>query len=197
MSKIFIIIGIVIAIIAAGAGVYIYIKNSADGGSEMTITESLNELIASNKSVTCTVLDNTSGSEIDYKIYVTEGKIRQDQTISSDGETLSNHSLIKDGYAYTWETGSNNGVKIYVGDMSDQSFSDSRNINIDFVRGFNMNCKETIDDYSVFELPSNITFQTFMDGSGEIQATSDQCAICDLYPVEEMKTDCRAQFKCQ
>jgi hypothetical protein len=196
MNKTLIIAGVVLAIIAIGTGVFFYARDLSNG-AELTIGDSLDDLLSSGKEMTCSASDNASGSEVDMKIYVAEGKIRQDQTVSSDGQTIDSHTLIRDGYSYSWEDGKNEGIKMYVGEMGEQSVNNPQSVNLNLPEGFKMNCRKSIDDYSVFETPSNVVFQTFMDESGGVYGTKEICAMCDIMESEALKQACRMDLNCQ
>lgn len=184
-NKGFIGVGVIIAIVAvlavAGGGYAVWKSKGAERANDKAI-ENANEnsavkgedstnpsgkkmafssFIKQGGSYKCTVHQNVAGSDADGIVYLDDGRIRADYTVSYNGTTMTGSSVIKDGYAYTWTSLTPTGFKIAVkddmknGDIS--ASSGSYSWSADQIGDYD--CVAWKADASLFTIPSNITFQ--------------------------------------
>lgn len=166
---------------------------------------SLQELVASGKSQTCTYsYSDESVGKMEGTVYVSGGKMRGDYSIEGAEGKAMNGSMIYDGkYMYTWSSAMPQGMKIAVSDDMKQATSSSTNQqSIDMQKKMNYSCKSWTADTSKFTPPSDVTFREFAIPSlspGQSapggEQTTNNCGACNSLP-NEAKEACLTAMKC-
>lgn len=130
-------IGLIVALIAAG-GVYYFMSSSpADTENEQsattsegtnateaqqidgTFTGSFQELVGRNGSFTCTFTHESDRAVSSGTIYVADDRVRGDFTTETQDMNAESHMIQKGGYMYTWSSMSPQGFKMAVPEGSD------------------------------------------------------------------------------
>ncbi len=179
---------------------------SAGNNSASNIVEaSIKSFLTNGNSVSCTYSNDIEGVNMSGKLYANAGKIRQDFETQAENMNISGHMIMDSADAYMWTDQMDLGFKFSVADMPTpgaQQNTQTPDIN----KNMKFNCTSWTPDNSVFEVPSNITFQTMnlpamqseagSEGAAPGSNMSDQCAVCDNIPAGPGRDSCRAQLKC-
>ena len=180
---------------------------------------SLKELMTGSASQKCEFTTGEAGSTSQGTVYVANGKMRGDFTVTASGKTMVSH-MINDGQTfYTWMDGTNTGYKMTVQSMDqNQSMSTSQSGSVDPNAKYDYNCSAWTADSAQFNLPANITFTdmaTIMQNIATptptptkstsktptptpTQTTSNPsvCGYCDTLGAEQ-KAQCRVAYACK
>lgn len=179
---------------------------TANENTNTNIVEaSIKSFLTSGSSVTCTYSSNVEGTNMSGKLYANAGKIRQDFETQAEDMQISGHMIMDSQDAYMWTDQMNMGFKFSIADMPTPG-ADQNTQAPDINKNMKFNCSSWAPDNSVFEVPSNITFQTMnlpamppADSKEGVSSGSDmsgQCAVCDNIPAGPGRDSCRAQLKC-
>jgi len=140
-------------------------------------------------------------------VYVSNGKIRSDFSITGEENTTIDGSMITDGdYMYTWSSAQPQGIKIAVTEeMKDAATTgtSSAQSSIDLDQKIDYRCQPWVSDASMFVPPANITFSemkiptdaTTATGSG-LPSSADLCSACDDLEGEQQAA-CLTALKCE
>lgn len=164
MNKI--VIGIVILLILAGAGFYLYKSNKGKSAmyqapSAMTnqgnVFSSIQDALMKRLSLTC---DYTDNKNVHTVAYVKNGMVRAD--ITGTTAQQSGHVIIKDNIVYYWNNSmalkmTMPSVSITPGAQNSQQTTGG-NI-MSGLEAYKKYCKETTVADSLFVLPSGVTFK--------------------------------------
>lgn len=229
MSKILIPILILVAFLLVGAGYYYFVqvpKNEQAQKQEMmkkavvadsliedepkqpSTMMSLRELMAG-ESQTCTYSTTLPNGEMTTGIvFISDGKVRGDFSISGGDTTPYDGSMIQDGvYLYTWSSALPQGMKIALtSEMKEQTenpsdFTGQTGVNLD--QKIDYKCQPWITDSTKFTPPSNITFSEMKLPTGlkpasgsATQTNPNLCSACANLEGEQ-KTACLTALKCE
>lgn len=163
--------------ILAGVGTYLLINNgkdasnsdnssdSEDSSDQNEQEESIADLLDSNNNVQCTWDYTDQGQDSTGKIYISNGKMRQD--VTSGGEDLN---IIYSGEdIYYWSEGTNQGFKLKSENLEEDidanadAYTDYGDLydNLDFDSNYNFDCDDWNVDNSLFTPPSDVEFIDF------------------------------------
>lgn len=181
------------------------IQQAGDNSASNVVEASIKSFLTNGSSVSCSYSSNVEGINMTGKLFANAGKIRQDFETQADDINISGHMIMDAADAYMWTDQMDLGFKFSVADMPTpgaQQNTQTPDIN----KNMKFNCSPWTPDNSVFEVPSNITFQTMnipampsadsSEGSTSGSNMSDQCAVCDNIPAGPGRDSCRAQLKC-
>ena len=122
--------------------------------SSSTKSASMKDLMAG-ESQTCTYSDaGYTGT-----VYVANNKMRMDYTGTSNGVTVTSHSIIDGNVYYSWIDGQPNGFKFDVSKTGAGQAGPNQNVDIN--RTFDYNCSAWSVDNSKFTLPAGVQFTDF------------------------------------
>lgn len=211
-------LGIVVVILLVLAVVWFALsgsnKNAPDGkgqekssNSKMT---SLKELEALNKPQKCVFKDESSAEQVQGLVYVSQGKMRGDFGMVSEGKTIRSHMISDGKYSYTWMDDSSSGFKVALDVQNIETKPDAANpkpASMDASKQMSYDCQSWSEDASVFVAPSNVKFEDFSAmmapkapaPGGAVQpagSSAAACAACDSLQGDS-KTQCRAALSCK
>lgn len=229
MNKLFIPILLLAAFLLVGAGYYYFVQMPKDEQAEQTeqmkkavvanqLTEdeskessarmTLKELLLGG-SQTCTYsIAMDTGGTTSGTVYISDGKVRGDFTISGGESGTYDGSMIQDGlYMYTWSSLMPQGMKIAITqemrDGTDAGSTASGQTGLDLNQKVEYKCQPWTVDSSKFTPPSNITFSELQIPTGLQPATGSAsqtnpslCSACDDLTGEQ-KTTCLTALKCE
>ena len=166
-----------------------------------TISGTLKSLLTGGKSLKCTFSNKIETTVVEGTIYAAEGKMRGDFKTTADKTAVNGHMIVDSKFSYVWNDISNQGFKVAVSEAEKASNASSAESNaLDLNETLNYNCENWNKDDSVFNVPSNITFQSFtipqVTGVNK-ETTSSQCSACDSLPVGSAKDACLTQLNCK
>jgi hypothetical protein len=184
------VIGIV-AILLLGFGGFVLL-NKGNNNQTAAVTGSVSPTTATSQKQSLRSLLSFSGSQkCQYQdpesksvgvIYLSDGKMRTDQTISTEEATISSHTLVDGQYMYIWTEGSTTGYKssLTTTVTPPPSGQDSSQ-NIDLDQQVEFNCQPWTKDGALFSLPSNISFTDISSllktPTGGQKSPCDACAL--------------------
>jgi hypothetical protein len=168
MSKKFIIALTVVLLVAAACNkkvqtnsdTKINTKSESSGTQSLSASNntSLKGLIAAGKAVTCTFSDNGNTGTV----YAAGGKAQTDMTTSSNGQTITAHTLIDGQTSYTWMDGQTTGFKTTLTASAQAKPSSQGNgQKVDPDKAMNYNCSAWTVDSNKFIVPVNVQFMEF------------------------------------
>lgn len=210
-----ILIGILVLIILT-AGAFLMFKNSsktpvatqnsqttAEEQKPASIQKSIKDLLTSGQAQKCTYKDKMAEVDVEGTVYVAGGKMRNDFTSKTGGQTVTGHMVISDNKNYTWMDGQSMGYMMAFDPNKTPEAVPSGTQSVDVNKFIDYNCSGWTSDNSVFTPPSNIRFQNLEEvktptGSTNVKTTTapqSQCAACD-YLTGDDKTQCRTALKC-
>lgn len=156
------------------------VVESASPTAPASQKQSLRSLLSFSGSQKCQYQDPESKSV--GVIYLSDGKMRTDQTISTEEATISSHTLVDGQYMYIWTDGSTTGYKSSLTTTVTPPPSgqdSSQNINLD--QQVEFNCQPWTKDSALFSLPSNINFTDISSllktPTGGQKSPCDACAL--------------------
>jgi hypothetical protein len=160
----------------------------------------LRDLLTAGKTQKCTFSDDTKLTTNNITIYAANGKIRGDIITNTGKLKINSHVIYDSSYSYIWTDNNNKGFKFPITQPS-QVTPSSQNGSLDLNKKVNYICENWNEDDSVFQLPTDINFQTMTIPSiaptGTKAGSSSQCAVCNDLPAGEAQTACKTQLKCQ
>lgn len=196
------------------------VKSDSKGGNLLTEEKtsvkpvSMKELVAANKTQTCTFSASAESGSNEGKVYMAGGKMRADSTASYSGKIMGAH-MINDGkYMYSWTDDQKTGAKMPVTAMENmqdhmntpKGTMETKNA-LDENAKYSYKCSNWSVDESVFTPPADINFidpTEMMKGmnmpnsgagaSGQMSANASACAACDQ--AGESKAQCLAALHC-
>lgn len=210
----------VIIILLIGGGLYLGMKKDAapsqapqpenktmtsdNTGNKLEQVEgSLKSLITGGKSLTCTFSNNLNDtSSINGTVYTSGGKVREDFQSTSAQVKVSGHVIIESENGYMWTDQNDQGFKFAINGQPTPASTHNQTPDID--KAMKFSCQPWNVDSSLFNLPSNITFQTMTipaaPPSGAMQRglpnSTNMCAVCNNIPEGPNRESCKAQLKC-
>lgn len=208
-----IVIGIlvVVALVLSGAG-FTWIKNQS---SQPTVTSSpmasaqvqssvsvqaqqlsLMDLWKSQSSQKCTFSDTstkTSGT-----VYVSDGKVRGDFRINSQGQVLNSHMIVDGQTSYIWSDGMGQGMKIAM-DKFASTPTATQSSQVDINKKTDYRCENWNTDNTVFTIPADMQFNDMSslvpNASGMMDGKAAQCAACDRLSGVA-RAQCKSALSC-
>lgn len=167
-------IGLLVAVVVVGGGVWYFSSQNAVAPSEEGATGvfetqdaaegtgTLAELMMRTGSYRCTVNVATDGetgaAQTAGTVYIGGGKMRGDFTTNTTGMQIASHMMSMDGYVYTWSDMMPQGMKMMI--TTDGSSSGTQGA-VDASASVDYHCAPWAIEADRFTLPSNITFTTF------------------------------------
>ena len=170
-----------------------------------SVMTSLKELMTGG-SQTCTYSTQIDGGGITAgTVYVSDGKMRSDFSITGEENTTIDGSMITDGeYMYTWSSAQPQGIKIAITDeMKNAAPTDATagQAGIDLDQKIDYRCQPWVTDQSKFTPPTTITFTEMQlppsdvaTGSG-VPTSAELCSACDDLEGEQQSA-CLTALKC-
>ena len=166
MNKI--IIGVVVAVVVIGGGVWYFLSQKGTGpisNSSTLSTESFSEksslknLVARGGSWKCTFAIDAGGTNSTGTVYVAMGKVRSDfkSVVPQVNMTIESHMISDGAYAYTWTSSMPQGFKVPI-DVTTDTAVPSGSENLDYNSALDYNCTAWPTDENMFVLPTDITF---------------------------------------
>lgn len=149
-----IIIGVIVALVVVGGGLYL-VSNNKDAG--VVGTNTMNQLLASTDAIECVYTQSDDFNEVTGTIYVADGKVRGDFTTKTKSEPVQSFEshLITDGkQVFLWPLAPdtpNQGVVMSV-EVRDQ-------VNLD--QPFDTICKPWNKKDSKLSTPDDVQFEDF------------------------------------
>lgn len=124
-----------------------------------TEQQSLKGLLSNYTDKMCTFNDGQQGSVYSGTVYVGNGKMRGEFTVTVNNQTTKS-SMISDGKTgYMWTDGQNMGYKMDLSVASQESIEKAQKQAIDQNKNYNFSCSNWNVDESKFNLPSGIEFK--------------------------------------
>lgn len=180
------------------SGTMVEEDGSADNGGSTT---SVAELMRQGGNTTCTFTSEEDGNRTDGTVYLSDSKMRGDFTIAqTDGTNFDFHTIMVDGYAYSWGGPfGNQGTKMKIDANAQASSGDNTEFNQN--KSMDMDCDSWRADNSKFVPPSDVNFQ---DISVQVQPSpgstgqtqNSQCGTCDQSGDEQSRQACRQALGC-
>ena len=225
MKKIFIIALAVVVLFGTGYGISSYLKNKdtssvnplqnnkTEQEDKFNTKASIKDLLTRGKALKCTFekdADSESGGGGMKGItYIANGKVRSDIEITNGNneETMEMHSIVNDGWVYSWPTGDKNkGMKIKAIENEDDAEnypSEATSVQDEF----NYQCSRwSLVDNTKFTPPADVDFQDyskmmegFQNNTENInteESPQNACQACDNMPNEKLKNECRQSIGC-
>jgi len=204
-----VIIGLIVLIII-GVGAYMIWGRSGGYGPVSTVpvgggSQSIQQLVALGKPVTCTFSTTTASGSQNGTIYIANGMVAGDFTAQATGAgNINAHMIVRDNTSYVWTNLSAQGFKSTVNASSSAQGSGQ---GIDYSAQMNYECQSWNADSGKFNLPKDISFTgtasfTQPDqGEGATGAgtgthgTAEQCAACNSLSGAA-KAQCLAALSC-
>lgn len=176
--------------------------NKAQEKSPPVAQKSLKDLLAAGIPQKCTYKDVSGQTNVTGTTYIANGKVRGDFTSTIEGKTTTGHTIYDGKTSYIWTDGTTSGFKMEI-DPSTPSASESSTPStqqgLDLNKTIDYSCGVWIADQSLFNPPSDITFNTFAipSPSAEGSTTGNQnlCSTCDSLTGAQ-KTQCLTALKC-
>lgn len=184
--------------------------NQNNNNSIEQIEGTIKSLLTSGKSISCTFSNNDKDVNISGTVYASGGKIREDFQSSASENKMSGHVIVQPPDAYMWTDQFKQGFKFSIEGQPTPP-AGQNNQTPDINKTMRFTCQPWTADSSVFNLPSDITFQTMSipagaaggSASGSSNGSStgttnltNQCAVCDNIPAGAARDACKAQLKC-
>jgi hypothetical protein len=215
-------IGLVV-IILIGAGAYMVWGRGGGYGPVSTVpvgggSNSLQQLVAAGAPVTCTFSTTTASGGETGTIYIANGMVAGDFTVTdSKAGAINAHMITRDQTSYTWTSMSNQGFKSTIN--ASNSPGQTQGQGVDYSAQMDYSCQAWTPDSSKFNLPANISFiatasyvpppqgagatgaGTVTPGGGTtgappVAGTAEQCAACNQLSGAQ-KAQCLAALNCQ
>lgn len=205
-------VGIVVLFLIGGAGALYFKSNrTANTPIPQATTEtktqtpapaqkSLKDLLTLNQSQECSFTDDSGNSGT---VLVSNGKVRSDFTVESEGKQIKSHTIVDGQTVYFWMDGQTTGYKMPITAPSAKPAATPQTpeqVNID--QKVDYNCKSWAPNNMVFNIPSEIKFTDFgslvtpqTNQPGTQNVPSAQCATCESL-TGEAKTQCKTALKC-
>jgi hypothetical protein len=200
-------IGIILGILIVVGGIWYFTQNqnnSSEVESNTSSTQTAEEenfsemgsikaLMERGSDVKCTYETTEEGQASSGTVYASDGKVRGDFSITTDGVAGTGHMIADSSTGYFWMEGQTSGMKMMMNEP-DQTANTS-NQGIDPNKEYNFACESWTPDESMFVPPSNVTFQEFTIPSvpANNDAPLDAAAVCASLP-EPAKTQCLANM---
>ena len=169
------VIGIVLAVVVVGGGVWYAIAHpmkGAPGNMATTTTETsttgqqdgtgtIAALWGMTGSLTCDVRSvEGAANPFTGTVYVSDGKMRVDSMAQISGKTYETHMLrMGDGFFYTWSSAMPQGIKISESQATAAPSGSTGNTAAANTQ-VSYSCKPWVTDSSKFGMPDGVTFMT-------------------------------------
>lgn len=209
-----VIIGILLAVAAAGVAGYFLFMNGGSAGSLDTEGDTTEEsgtfasLMAMGQNLSCTFTYDDGTNVSSGTVYLAAGaeRIRGDFNYTDSAAGPMEAHLIRDGgYNYLWGSSLPQGIKTAVtAENSGSLFGDNDNAPID--ENTEYQCMPWTVDESKFAAPTDVSFQDmsmFMGGTGTTNvdaggtgAPNMQCVACAKLSDPNAIQECLAQYSC-
>lgn len=210
------ILGLVLAILIIAGLVFAFTRKDKDDQAEKSNTstqesmknkqnedspKSIKSLLGT-KDTSCTFTNEINGGKSEGVVFVADGKMRGDFTITTGGTTQGSHMITTANEYYMWMDGQKTGYKMSTGAATNPDQSASPQQGIDQNQPLNMKCSSWKVDASKFELPKDVDFMDPQSLTQSLpknsQTTTDIKALqkkaCESLP-EPSKTQCLANIK--
>jgi hypothetical protein len=218
------IIGIVVSIIVIGVGFFFFSHESkapiaetntagelgtttaaTDTSTSVAAPQSLHDLVAQNKPLTCTFSTTSPQGTVSGTMYIANGKVAGDFiTPGPNSATIQAHMIVRDETSYMWTSLNSTGFKTLVTKVNGQEHSNS----VDYNTKGNFSCQAWTPDESKFTLPKGINFQDMTSmgtmpagmapggaaGAG-MHGSAAQCGACNQLPAAQ-KAQCVEALHC-
>ncbi len=181
--------GIGALVVIGGAAFFILGGTSGSNGAE-TIEGSMKELIASNRSLSCTFSVQIDGAQSEGRVYVANGKIRTDTAVTVGEKIIESHMISDGETGHSWTSLTSQGIRFKM--TAGEESSPQGGISPD--QKVTSSCTPWTEDPTLFNLPQNITFMD-MSAAGAPSNTALQCGMCDTIPASA-KAQCLASIGC-
>jgi hypothetical protein len=218
-KKLGIIIVIILLLLLGGGALVMSKQSSTSMGSKLAITAvnptetktentgtlgSLKNLMTSGVPQSCTFTgqkeNTTTGT-----IYVSDKQLRADFTSTNEGQKITGHMIVDNGYSYVWTDLMKRGMKVAL----TQEQIDNGAINsqtVDLNQTVSYVCKPWTSDTAKFTIPADITFSTVTlpkaatspagTGTSGVGTAGTSCSACESLP-EAAQSACRTQLNCK
>ncbi|OGM27720.1 hypothetical protein A2962_02580 [Candidatus Woesebacteria bacterium RIFCSPLOWO2_01_FULL_39_61] len=214
MNKKVLITIIIIALLLIGGGVYVMSTSNNSKTVPVTTTgtdinniqepsqvsqRSLKDLLAAGISQKCTFKDVSNDVEIEGTSYIANGKVRGDFSTTAEGKTSVGHSIFDGKASYVWMDGSSTGLKMEIDTSATSTTEASTQQGLDLNKTIDYNCDAWLQEESVFNPPSDVTFTSFVvptsSAGDSTQGNQNLCSPCNSLTGEQ-KTQCLTALKC-
>lgn len=219
MNKKIGVIILVVLLVLLGGGAYVMMNKSsktptAEGTPTASPTETtaqaaltqgtLKSLMGLAKPQTCTF--TSSDATTTGTVFVTDGKMAGDFTTTKEGNTVTAHMVVSDGYSYLWTGMTKVGFKVSLAEAQKAEATSTNNQGVGLNENVSYSCKDWSVDASKFTIPTDIKFSTFtmpqkaapQTGSGVSgSGAAVGCSACDSLPEGAAQTACKTQLHCQ
>lgn len=204
----------VIILLLIGGGAYFMSTNRSEmepistGGENENTQEtkqsaatSIKDLLASGTAQKCTYKDISNDVDIEGATYIANGKVRSDFTSTSEGKTTTGHTIFDGKVSYVWMDDTSTGYKMEIDtSQTDEDESEpSSQQGMDINKTIDYDCSAWIPDLSLFNPPTNITFQSFaqstLPSGSPVTGNQSLCSSCDNLTGEQ-KTQCLTALNC-
>lgn len=172
-------IAIAVLVIIA-AGIYMLVtRRGGETDSQMSGPTSLQALMALGVPQHCEFTDGTGDTQTTGMVYVAGGKTRGDFDTTVNGQVMHAHTIMKDGFVYSWVDEQGMGMKMAIPQGEVQPGGD--NTQFDTQKEMDYDCSAWVPDDSVFETPANITFNeiTVPSAAGGTMPAGGAAGTCE------------------
>jgi hypothetical protein len=183
------------------------VTQESEAETQMAGAQSFKDLMKLSSSQTCTFQDTETGSN--GTVYGGSGKVRGDFTTQANGQTVGSH-VISDGQTvYVWTDGQTQGMKMSLASIESMTPDTTNKNSVDFDKKVDYDCDSWSVDFSKFELPSGVEFQSMdemmQESMGQPKlspaatssgsSTAPNCSACDNVPAAA-QAQCRQAMGC-
>jgi outer membrane lipoprotein-sorting protein len=178
----------------------------AQESSKQTDAEVINgniyDLLKFGKTLKCEYSTDEKGTKISVISYISGKNMRGDlENTDPTGNQFQSHMISDGEWVYTWSSAIKQGIKMKLSNAESKTPApDAKTQNHDvFKDTADYTCSPWIEDTSLFQVPSDITFTDFSESLKNINSgdKSSMCAACDYAQDESDKTVCKKQLGCQ
>jgi hypothetical protein len=201
---------VIVLLVLLGGGAYFMMNKSKPATSATTAVTNptvataaetqgtLKSLLTAGKPQTCT-FDNKKGST--GTVYITTGKMAGEFTTTTEGNTVTAHMVIDNGYSYIWTGITKMGIKISLAE-AEKAEAATNNQSIGLNDTVSYSCKDWNVDATKFTLPTDIKFSEFKipaaakSGTTGGTTANSACSACDSLPAAA-QGPCKTQLNCE
>lgn len=173
---------------------------NGEGSKGQTIEGTLKSLLTGGKSQKCTFGNSTEKTTVNGTFYISKGKMRGDFKSTSGEIDMNTHMIVDSSFSYMWTDKTNQGFKFPI-EEQEKTAPSQDNQPVDLNEKMNYTCSDWREDSSLFSLPANITFQSFviptLAPTGSAGGSVDKCSVCNSLPAGDAQDACKTQLNCQ
>lgn len=164
----------------------------------------LEEILGMKKAMECTY----TYQELEGKVYTDGTNARIQAKIKMGDQLLNTNSIYTADYLYTWSENQTTGAKIAIKNFEQEAKDKAEKQEPekslpetpDYLADMNYTCVEKDIDSSEFSLPEGVEFMelNIPEVTDETAKTDsvDLCKMCDSIPLEDEKSACKTELKC-